>query len=197
VGIDELAGVSELELNPVTAMRIIVLSLVVLTLVKTLGKVVGSTLLFLIGFDIAGVLICFLLDLFSFDDSNSDMLTYSAVWLVLGLLCGLFSYSTAGKIASSRPTAEGTTPTAAFDDWATESDSGKTGLLVILTTFIVLAALAVFFNLLWWGGSMEPSGFVPDSRPLTLTFFGAVLASSVFAHKSMHSTTKANSKKNA
>ena len=122
------------------------------------------------------------------------MLTYAALWLVLGLLCGLFSYSTAGKIASSKSPADETTPTLAFDDWISRPDSGKAGLLVLLVTFIVLAALAVFFNLLWWGGSMEPSGFVPDSRPLTLTFFGAVFASSVFAHKSMRSTSKAKSR---
>jgi hypothetical protein len=159
-----------------------------LSIVKTLGKMVGSLLLYLVGFDIVGVIVCLFFDILSLGDS--DTAVYYALWFVLGVFCGLFSYDTGGSIASPKSSADGTDEQATNQEWTDREDSGKYGLLVILVTLVVLGALSVIFYRLWWQGSMEPTGFAPDSGPLTLTFFGAILASSIFAHKSFRTAPK-------
>jgi hypothetical protein len=162
-----------------------------LPIVKMLGKIAGCLLLYLVGFDIVGVLVCLFFDILSFGDS--DISAYYAVWFVLGVFCGVFSYETGGKIASPKSTAEGAKERGTNQEWTSREDSRRSGLLVILTTSVVLGTLSVLFYLLWWQGSMEPTGFVPDSGPLTLTFFGTILASSIFAHKSLRTAAKKSS----
>ena len=116
----------------------------------------------------------------SFGDSNTAV--YYALWFVLGVFCGLFGYYAGGTVASPNPNADGTN-----QDWTSREDSGKTGLLVIFTTAVVLVTLSVLCYRFMWQYNLEPSGYVPDSFPLTLTFFGTVLASSVFEHKVLRS----------
>jgi hypothetical protein len=55
---------------------------------------------------------------------------------------------------------------------------------------MVLVTLSVPCYLFLWQYNPEPSGYVPDSLPLTLTFFGTVLAGSVFAHKALRPEPK-------
>lgn len=155
---------------------------------KRIGKLAGCILLFLIGFDIVGAIACLLLDIVSFGDSNTA--AYYALWLVLGIFCGLFSYDTNGRIACLKSNGDGKTADTAFQDWASREGSGKAGLLVIFMTFVVMAALSALFNALLWDGGGEASGFVPDSRPLTLTYFGAVLATSIFMYRTMRAEPK-------
>jgi hypothetical protein len=159
--------------------------------VKTLGKIAGCLLLYLLGFDIVGVIVCLFFDILSLGDSDPS--AYYAVWFVLGVFCGFFSYGTVGEIASRKSSVDGASQDGEFLGWTSREDSGRSGLLVILTTSVILGTLSVLFYLFWWQGSMEPTGFVPDSGPLTLTFFGAILASSIFLHKASRTPAKKSS----
>ena len=55
--------------------------------------------------------------------------------------------------------------------------AGQAGSLVILTTAAVLATLSFLFYRIGWRNSGADSVYVPDSEPLTATFFVTVLAS--------------------
>ena len=162
-----------------------------MSIVKTLGKIAGCLLLYLLGFGIVGVIVCLFFDFLSLGDS--DLPVYYAVWFVLGVFCGIFSYETGGKIASPKSTVDGANQDGTNQDWTLREDSRRSGLLVILTTSVILGTLSVLFYRLWWQGSMEPTGFVLDSGPQTLTFFGTILASAIFAHKSMRTAAKKSS----
>ncbi len=133
----------------------------------------ASTLVFLIVFDLIGVAMCFFFEVFVSSRQTSAALYYT-IWFVLGVFCGMLSYSTSGSIASQQP--EG--------DWTTRTDAGGTGVLVILTTAVVLAALSIlFYRLTWRLSNLAESYYVPDSEALTLTFFVTILASAIFTHR--------------
>jgi hypothetical protein len=147
-------------------------------LARKLGKIVLSTLLYLAVFDLAGVAVSFVLDVLGALPlrSNSSAAFY-AVWFVLGVFCGLLSYDTNGRLASGESKA----------DWTAREDAAKTGLLVVVTTFAVLFGVSVICYLLLWRYDVQSSYFVPDNAPLSVTFFTAVFASTVFAYKSLRS----------
>jgi hypothetical protein len=145
---------------------------------KKLGKMAASTLLYLIAFDVVGVVVCFFFDIAPLRGKSTAL--FYAIWFVLGVFCGLLSYNTAGSIASPQSNVE----------WTNREDSGKSGLLAVLTISVVLTALSVAFYLLLWRYQPEASFFVPDTPSPTLTFFVTILASVVFAHKSLRSAPK-------
>jgi hypothetical protein len=142
---------------------------------KSFGKIVLATLLYLIVFDVVGVAACFFFDVVPLRGTSTAL--FYTIWAVLGIFCGMLSYNTGGGLASPKST----------QDWSTREESGKAGLLVILAMSFVLAMLSITFYSLLWRYHPEPSFFVPDSAPPTLTFFVAVLAAAIFAHKSLRS----------
>jgi hypothetical protein len=146
---------------------------------RNLGIIVVTTLVGLVIFDLIGVAMSFYFDTFS-SRSTSTALFY-AIWFVLGVFCGLLIYNAGGSFVS--PESKG--------DWTDREDAGKTGLVVILTATIVLAALSYSFYHFQWGRyNMAPSVFVPDSEPLTLTFFVTILASMILAHLALRPEPK-------
>jgi len=153
---------------------------------KTLAKVVGCLLACLVIFDIAGVAVVFVFDVLSFSSTG----LYYVLWFVLGVFCGLFSYNFCGDLASASSEQMEDKP---GTDWTSRDKSEMAGLVVIVTTGAILLSLSVPFYLYAWQYHLEPSGFVPDSFPLTVTYFVTVLASTIFAHTSMR-PDKARSK---
>src|SRR5580698_8355378 len=151
-----------------------------LSVAQKFGKVLACMVVSLVVFDIAGVVVCFFFDVLPLRDT-STALSY-AVWFVLGAFCGLLGYNGGGSCAS--PNSEG--------DWTSRDDASKTGLLVILTTLVILPTLSIVFYRLMWQYHPESSSFVPDSEPLTLTFFVAVFAAEVFAHRTLLPEPKKN-----
>ena len=91
------------------------------------------------------------------------------LWFVFAVFCGMLRYSTAADIASSK----------------TPENAGKAGLLAIFATVVIVAAISTGSHLIWRRYGADDSSFVPDSEPFSLTFFGTVLASYVFAHKAL------------
>lgn len=128
---------------------------------------VACELGFLIAADLVGVAMSFFFDTFG-GDSTSTALFY-AIWFVVGVFCGLLIYLTAGAAAS--PPSK---------DWTTQPRARRTAWLVILTTALILTALAVTFYRLQWRLGVDDGVFVPDSEPLTLTFFITILVSMIF-----------------
>ena len=100
---------------------------------------------------------------------RADTGVYYALWFVLAVFCGMLSYSTAADIASPQ----------------TPENASKAGLLAIFATVVILATVSVGSYLIWWRYGSEDSSFVPDSEPLSVTFFVTVLASTLLAHKTL------------
>jgi hypothetical protein len=144
-----------------------------LSLAQKLGKILACIVICLVVFDIIGVVVCFFFDVMPLR-ASSTALSY-AIWFVLGAFCGLLGYNAGGSSAS--PASEG--------DWSSRDDARKTGLLVILATLVILLTLSIVCYRLMWQYHLESSSFVPDSEPLTLTFFVTVFAAVVFAHKTL------------
>jgi hypothetical protein len=144
-----------------------------LSVTQKLGKILACIVACLVLFDIVGVVVCFFFDVMPLR-ASSTALSY-AIWFVLGAFCGLFGYNAGGSAAS--PDSEG--------DWSNREDGRNTGLLAVLVTVVVLVTLSVVCYQLMWQYHPESSSFVPDSEPLTLTFFVAVFAAEVFAHTAL------------
>ena len=127
-------------------------------------QVAVPLLIWLVVCDVVGVAVCFVFDVLPVR-GVSAALPY-AIWFVLGVFCGLFTYFTAGARLS-----------ASDDQWIERAEATATGTFITLVNGAFLVALCVAFDLLWWRHDVLGEGFVPDSEPLTLTFFGAILAS--------------------
>jgi hypothetical protein len=117
-------------------------------------------LIYLVVFDVVGVLACWFLDFV--EEGNIGV--FFAVWFVLGVFCGMLSYSTAADLPSPKM-------------------PEKAGRLAIFATFVMVAAISIGSYLIWWRNGMEESSLLPDGEALTLTFLLTVLASCIFAHK--------------
>ena len=143
-----------------------------------MAAVAGVLLLYLVVFDVAVVAISFLLDIAPVRHKSTPL--FYAIWFVAGVFCGFLVYLTAGGILSSDSS----------DDWTDREDAGLTGVLVILCTSVVLATLSILSYVFLWRGSTNSSYYVPDNAPLTLTFFVALLASTVLAHRTLRTDPK-------
>jgi hypothetical protein len=145
--------------------------------------IAAGTLAFLVAADLVGVAACFFCDALLAERRTSAALYY-AIWFVLGVFCGLLIYLTCGSITS--PEKRG------LMSWG---DQGQDGLLVILTTTVILVALSILFYRLQWQYPRADSVYVPDSESLTLTFFFTILASVIFTHRTLGPDPKADSRK--
>jgi hypothetical protein len=80
---------------------------------------------------------------------------YYAMWLSFGVLCGLFSYNTGGKIAAGKPETGPAANQTKSMDWTKRKDSHRIGLLVLGIIAVVLAALS--FSSWSWAGEAAPT----------------------------------------
>src|SRR5262249_40361185 len=94
---------------------------------------------------------------------------YYAVWLVLGIFCGLLNYGTAYR-----------------------DDAKKMGRAVCATVTTLLTALSVLFFLIFWNGGSLGASYLAENITLRVTvflavpggaFFVAVRACTFLAHK--------------
>jgi hypothetical protein len=135
---------------------------------KNIGKIALCMLIYLVVFDVVGVLVAWFLDVIM----EVDTAVLYAVWFVLAVFCGMLSYSSAADLATPK----------------TPENSRKAGLLAVLATFVMVAVISIASYLIWWRKGLEESSFLPGSEPLTLTFFLTVLFSCMFAHKALGPT---------
>jgi hypothetical protein len=127
-------------------------------------KVAIALTVCVIACDLVGVAACFFFDVMPLRESSAA-LPY-AIWFVLGVFCGLFSYIGAGGWMSPGQR-----------NWIDDPRATATGGFIIAVTSVCLAASCVVCYRLWWRGDWLGDSYVPDSGALTLTFFGAILGS--------------------
>jgi hypothetical protein len=130
--------------------------------VKALAQSALITLLYLAVFDVVGVLASLIFDVLPLRAVSTAL--FYAIWFVLGVFCGVLSYSSAV--------------------------SGRAAWLVIATTALVLVALTWACTALLWQASIEASHFVPDNVPLTLVFFGATFGGTIIGHLALRPDPK-------
>ena len=133
-------------------------------------KAVLVILAFLVAFDIGAVLVCLVLEILPLEGVSTAL--FYAVWFVAGVFCALLSYNKVGGMLL-KP-AEG--------DWSGDPGSGKTGLIIIAITTLILVGFILLFQKLAWKNGSSSDPYVPDSIPLTLTFFITIFLSMVGGH---------------
>jgi hypothetical protein len=151
-----------------------------LSLAAKLAKIAACTMLYLAVFDIAGVVVSFVFDVAGVVSRNISAGLFYALWFVLGVFCGLLNYNTAGGIASPKSEA----------DWTNRADASQTGWLVCAISLLLLIGFSILFFSIFWSRSAEGDHYVPDSMPLTLTFFSATAAATFLAHNALRPSPK-------
>ena len=151
-----------------------------MSLAAKLAKIAACTLLYLAVFDIAGVVVSFVFEVAGVVSRDISAALFYVLWLVLGVFCGLLNYNTAGSFASPK---SGT-------DWTDRVDASQTGLLVCAISMLLLIGLSVLFFSTFWSRGAEGDHYVPDSMPLTLTFFTATAAATFVAHHALRPSPK-------
>lgn len=148
--------------------------------VAKLAKIAACTLLYLAVFDIAGVAASFVFEVAGVASFAVSAGLFYALWFVLGVFCGFLNYQTAGGRADLK--SEG--------DWTNRVDASKTGLLVCGVAMFLLIGLSALFLRAFWSAGAGGDPYVPDSMPLTLTFFGAIAAATCLAHNVLRPAPK-------
>ncbi len=136
-------------------------------MIRRIFRVLVALLVTFVVFDVVGVVACLVLDIAPLAD-KSTALVY-AIWFVLGVFCGIFSYIHAGGAISDRG-----------QSWYEKENATQTGTFVIAVTGPFLLSLCGIGYAVAWSTNPLGEFFVPDSEPLTLTFFASVLASMLF-----------------
>jgi hypothetical protein len=146
-----------------------------LSLAAKLGKIAACTILCLAVFDIGGVVVSFVLEVAGVVSRNTSAALYYAIWFVLGVFCGILNYNTAGGFASPKSGA----------DWTDRADASQTGRLICAISILLPIGLSVLFFSIFWSRGAVGDHYVPDSMPLTLTFFAAAAAATFLANHAL------------
>lgn len=145
-----------------------------------LAKIAACTIVYLVVFDIAGVVVSFVFDVLGVVSRNVSAGAFYALWFVLGVFCGLLNYNTAGGLAYPKSEV----------DWTNQADASRTGWLVCAISILLIVGLSVLLFPIFWRGSVADDPYVPDSMPLTLTFFTAMVMATLLAHKVLRPSPK-------
>jgi hypothetical protein len=143
--------------------------------------------IWLIIFNIAGVVVSFAVDILV--ARHKSMLLFYAVWFVLGVFCGMIQYQQsverltkemADQSVEERPEDE------IVDEEEVEEEKTRAALRpprisAAVTAGVILIVISLCYRFAWGG---QGDVFVPDNVGLSLTYFGAVLGSTLFAYKS-------------
>ena len=120
--------------------------------------------------DVIGVFVCTLFDIAPIR-AKSALLPY-AIWLVLGIFCGLSAYQGAGAWAFADREGE----------WTDHVEAFRAGNMIIVTGAAILAALLFLFRRLYWTAGVAGEYYVPDSAPHSILFALSILGAMAGAH---------------
>ncbi len=141
-----------------------------MSIVGKLWRIIGCELIFLVVFDIACVIASLVADILPMGGISTAL--FYAIWFVGGVFCGFLFFDTAGGWISPK----------SKTDWTKEPSAVATGRLICAVSTLLLTGLTVlFFRTLWRGGGTDEH-YVPDSIPLTLTFFTAIVGATFVAN---------------
>jgi hypothetical protein len=149
-----------------------------LSILAQFGKVVALALIYLVAFDVVGVIVSLVLDVVPVR-GKSGLLFYT-IWSVLGVFCGMITYNGAGDAVCE----------AGAGDWTSRPDASRAGRVVLVALTFLFAAIGIASYFIWWQRGVEWMYFVPDNMSLTMVFFGTIVASAIFAHTVLRPTTK-------
>ena len=131
-----------------------------------LGLVLKTVLVFvgcLLAADIGGVIVVTVIDILPLRFASAA-LAY-AVWLVIGVFCGLYAYDFAGAWAS---------PKGGEGDWSGRPGARRIGTDVLIVGALVFAGVAGLADAIFWSRGVAGEDYVPDSAPHSIVFFVAV-----------------------
>jgi len=132
-------------------------------------KAALSTLGFLVVFDIAGAVASFVFEVLPLRGVSGPL--FYVLWAVLGFWSGMLSADFNGKILCGP----------ADEDWSNRPEGPRAAATNLVLSAVVVFALFLALQRIVWTGTDEPSDFVPDSLPLTITYFAANIAAAGFA----------------
>ena len=118
--------------------------------------------------DVIGALACTFFDVMLY--TNDSPAAPYAIWFVLGVFSGLFTYLLAGGLWSPGPAAA---------DWTKLPGAHRIGLGVIIVSLLTVVGLSAFFYRTTWSKGVEGEYYVPDSEPHSLVFLVAVLGAMI------------------
>jgi len=134
------------------------------------AKAAAVLIICLVAADVIGVIVCTLFDIAPIR-AKSALLPY-AIWLVLGIFCGLSAYQGAGAWAFADREGE----------WTGHVEAFRAGNAIIVTGAVLLAALLFLFRQLYWTAGVAGEYYVPDSAPHSILFALSVLGAMAGAH---------------
>lgn len=134
------------------------------------AKTAAVLIVCLIVADVAGAIVCTLFDIAPIR-AKSAVLPY-AIWLVLGIFCGLSAYQGAGAWALADRQGE----------WTDHPEAFRAGNMIVATGAAILAALLILFRRIYWTAGVAGEYYVPDSAPHSILFALSVLAAMAGAH---------------
>lgn len=120
--------------------------------------------------DIAGVIVCTLFDIAPIR-AKSAVLPY-AIWLVLGIFCGMFAYQGAGTWSLAGKEGE----------WTDHPEAFHAGNAIVITSAAILTALLLLFRHIYWNAGVDGEYYVPDSAPHSILFALSVLCAIAGTH---------------
>lgn len=141
-------------------------------MISTIAKTAIVLVCCLVVADVIGVIACTLFDIAPIR-SDSAVLPY-AIWLVLGIFCGLFAHNGAG-VAVLRSGNDAS-------EWTNHVDAYRAGNIIVGTSAAVLLALTLLFRHMYWSQGVVGKYYVPDSAPHTYVFFLSALGAIIAAH---------------
>ena len=94
-------------------------------------KVTATIVLYVVVFDVIGVVVSFVLDVLPL--LGKSILAFYALWFVLGVFCGLLAYNLAGALIT--PDAGG--------DWTSRAGASRTGRLVTATSLTLMLVIVI------------------------------------------------------
>lgn len=142
---------------------------------SALVKISLATLLYLVGFDLLGVLACSIFDVASvlpLKIGNTSTMLFYTVWIVDGIFCGLLSYDAGGRIGSEKGPG----------DWTGREGAGRTGLLVVLVQCLLVAGLWILCRSFLWQRGIASGITAPENPHLTLVFAASTIIAATVAH---------------
>jgi uncharacterized membrane protein YjfL (UPF0719 family) len=114
-------------------------------MVKKIAQVVASTTIHVVVFGLIGVMITFILSA-----AGEEGVVQYVLWAVIGIFCGLMSYSSGLETITGKP----------LRHWTYSKDTPRTGLVVVAIKLFTLIALSILYT-----------RFVTESLSLAFTFF--------------------------
>lgn len=132
-----------------------------------------TLLAFIIGGDLAGVVISFGIDVGMTRSASS--LALWMLWLVLGIFAGLGAQMQAVDALVGEEKYK----------FEVRPGAREASFKVVLVFAAELALITLISGALFWTDATEGI-YVPDNRVATILFFGAMLGAAVFAHRLFH-----------